>query len=103
MIIDLDIDVTGLPPTIVEIIKKNIRINSHQDDQLFDITPSSPGVTMKFRKFKLESGEVRETIGYVIKRTVTTRIIPNIFLTPFETLEMILSITVENIHIWEPT
>ena len=58
---------------------------------------------MKFRKFKLYSGEVRETIGYVIKRVVTARIIPNIFLTPFETLEMILSITVENIHVWEPS
>ena len=77
---------TGLPNKIVEIIKQNIRINSHQDDHLFDITPSSPGVTIKFRKFKLKSGEVRETIGYVIKRVVTARMIPNIFLTPFETI-----------------
>ena len=44
--------------------------------------------------------EKRKFIGYRINKTATLRMLPDIFWTPFEKLDMILSISVDNIQLW---
>ena len=81
--IKLDIDITGLSSEIISEIKNNLTLNIHRNHELLEIQPYSPGVTFKSESFRLKSGEVRETIGYRIKKIVSTRLIPDTFLAPF--------------------
>ena len=53
------------------------------------------GCKMKIRKQKDNSGKERFLLGYRIKRDVNVSIWPDVFLTPFEVLNLHLSMTIE--------
>ena len=59
------------------------------------------GCKMKVRKKKDNSGKERSLLGYRITRDVNVSIWPDVFLTPFEVLNLHLSITLESILITE--
>ena len=97
MTLKFDIDITGLPNTIIQRIQNELKLKFAQSgDILFLNEIEKDGGEIKERSYKDEynmkrnsaNPEVevrmkRRTIGFRFKKTVTANIFPDIFLTPF--------------------
>ena len=101
---------TDVPEQFVQIIKDNIKLNFHREEELLSLKEiESRGGEIKEHEYediyseikKAKKRRPRKVIMYHLKKVMAARMYPEIFLTPFEKLNLIISVSVEHIFIWK--
>ena len=91
-----DVDVTGFHPEMVEHIKQKISLRFHHNNE----TP-----VLEFQKgrtfFSRDKRSKKTLLAYRMMLSVETSMIPNVMMTPFEVLNLILTVEVPHIWIWD--
>ena len=95
--VKFDLDITDLPKEILDYVKDNLVLNFCHADEPFELKNG------KERNYKAPKGSHKKDktlIGYRKKMTLTANMIPDIMYTPFEILNLIVTVEVPHIEIW---
>ena len=93
-----DLDITGIPKEILEYIKANLVLNFCHADESMEL---KNGKERDYKPPPNEDSKTKRLIGYRKKIAVTANMIPDIMYTPFEILNLIITVEVPHIEIWE--